>query len=155
MAIEIERKFLLNNDDWTKLEHTSASYQQAYFCNTQKVSVRVRLTDYKAWMSFKSATREISRFEYEYEIPLDDAKHMLQEFSEGSVITKTRYFVPIDQHIWEIDVFEGDNQGLIVAEIELNSVDEFFVKPLWIGNEVSDDVRYFNSNLVTYPYKNW
>ncbi len=155
MAIEIERKFLILNDDWKDLEHTFKYYQQAYFCNTSKVSVRVRTTDDKAWMSFKSATVEISRFEYEYEVPLDDAKHMMAKFSTGSIISKTRYFVPIDTHIWEIDSFEGDNKGLIVAEIELKHVDEDFVKPTWVGKEVSDDVRYFNSNLVTYPYKDW
>jgi len=86
---------------------------------------------------------------------LDEANHMMDQFSEGSVISKIRHFVPIGSHIWEIDVFEGDNQGLIVAEIELLDVDEIFTKPNWVGKEVSDDIRYFNSNLVSYPYKDW
>ncbi len=155
MAIEIERKFLLRNNDWQALEHTSAYYQQAYFCNTAKVSVRIRMSNAKAWVSFKSTTLEISRFEYEYEVPLNEAKQMMDEFSEGSIISKTRYFVPVESHIWEIDVFEGDNQGLVVAEIELQHTDEDFFKPAWIGEEVSKDMRYFNSNLVTYPFKDW
>lgn len=155
MAIEIERKFLVCNDNWKKCKHTFKHYQQAYFCNTNKVSVRVRITDDKAWVSFKSATIDISRFEYEYVIPLEEAQHMLDEFSQGSIISKTRYFIPIGQHIWEIDVFDGDNEGLIVAEIELNHVDESYEKPDWIGDEVSQDIRYFNSNLVTLPFKDW
>jgi len=155
VAIEIERKFLLNNDDWKKLTHTFKHYKQAYFCNTAKVSVRVRVTDDAAWMSFKSSTIEISRFEYEYVVPLEDALHMIEQFSQGSVISKTRYFVPVGPHIWEIDIFDGDNDGLIVAEIELGHVDESFEIPTWVGQEVSDDVRYFNSNLVSNPYVNW
>lgn len=155
MAIEIERKFLIKSDEWKQLKHSSNHYKQAYFCNTSKVSVRVRVSDDEAWMSFKSATVDISRFEYEYTVPLDEANHMMDQFSEGSVISKIRHFVPIGPHIWEIDVFEGDNQGLVVAEIELSSVDEMFSKPNWVGDEVSDDIRYFNSNLVSYPYKDW
>jgi len=155
MAIEIERKFLIVNNEWKQLKQSSNHYHQAYFCNTSKVSVRVRVSDADAWVSFKSATVDISRFEYEYNVPLEEAQHMIDQFSQGSVISKIRYFVPIGPHIWEIDVFEGDNKGLVVAEIELSSVTETFTKPDWVGDEVSDDVRYFNSNLVTYPYKDW
>lgn len=155
MAVEIERKFLLSNDSWKETKPHFKRFKQAYFCNTNNVSIRVRITHGKAWISFKSATREISRFEYEYPIPENEAEHMIQLFSQGAVISKTRYFIPIDQHIWEIDVFEGDNEGLCVAEIELKSENEPFSKPDWLGEEVSQDVRYFNCNLVDHPYKEW
>ncbi|MBL7003511.1 MAG: CYTH domain-containing protein [Gammaproteobacteria bacterium] len=155
MSIEIERKFLLKNDDWKHEKKTQRFYQQAYFCNTLKVSVRVRISDDEAWVSFKSSTKNISRYEFEYNVPLADAQHMIEEFAQGSVISKIRYFVPIGQHIYEIDVFEGDNAGLVVAEVELSDEQEEFIKPNWLGKEVSDDVRYFNNNLVGHPYKEW
>lgn len=155
MAIEIERKFLVKNDAWKAVNHTYKQYKQAYFCNTSKVSVRIRTSDDKAWVSFKSATIDISRFEYEYVVPLKEAEHLMGEFSQGSIISKTRYFIPVGTHLWELDVFEGDNKGLIVAEIELSDENEEFIKPDWIGKEVSKDSRYFNSNLVTFPYKDW
>lgn len=155
MSIEIERKFLLKSDDWRLLKHTHKHYKQAYFCNTNKVSIRVRIADDSAWIGFKSATRDITRFEYEYQVPIAEAEHMMEQFSQGAIISKVRYFVPFEQHLWEIDVFEGDNQGLVVAEIELNNEDETFIKPCWIGEEVSQDGRYYNSNLVSFPFKDW
>lgn len=155
MGIEIERKFLVKNAAWKQLNYTKTVYKQAYFCNSNKVSIRVRTSDEKAWIGFKSVTKNISRIEYEYEIPIDEAEHLLNQFTQGSAIIKTRYCVEIAPHIWEIDVFEGDNQGLIVAEVELNSENEHVDLPPWIGEEVSDDVRYFNSNLVSHPFSNW
>lgn len=155
MAIEIERKFLILNDSWKASKPHFKYYKQAYFCNTEKVSIRVRITQGKAWVSFKSATRNISRFEFEYPVPIEEAEQMMQQFSVGAMVSKTRYFLPIDKHIWEIDVFDGENEGLCVAEIELESEQEPFIKPEWLGAEVSHDERYLNCNLVDHPYSQW
>jgi adenylate cyclase len=155
MAQEIERKFLLVSDDWK--EHVSRSdfYRQGYLSGTEKCSIRVRTANDNAYLNIKSATLGIQRTEYEYEIPLVDANKMLNQFCHGAVIEKTRYFVPYKDHLWEVDVFEGLNQGLVVAEIELDSVEEKFAIPEWIGAEVSDDLRYYNVCLVDHPFCDW
>jgi len=155
MAKEIERKFLLTSDAWRDEVDTSCHYAQGYLSNSERVSIRIRTSDEKAYLNFKSATLGISRSEYEYEIPLRDADEMLASFSEGPLIEKVRYFVKRGDHTWEIDVFEGDNAGLVVAEIELQKEDEAFERPAWIGEEVSDDPRYYNVCLVTHPYREW
>lgn len=155
MATEIERKFLLKDDSWKKFSDEGMEYSQGYIVGSQHASVRVRIQGDKAYINIKSATIDITRQEFEYEIPLDEASEILTSLCEKPLISKTRYHVPHEQHVWEIDVFKGDNEGLIVAEIELSKVNEHFAKPSWIGQEVSDDKRYYNVCLVSHPFKDW
>jgi len=160
MGIEIERKYLLINEQWRELVSLGDEISQGYLTSTEKGhtstgSVRVRKTNNKAWINIKSPTLGISRSEYEYEIPATDADEILQNLCAKPLISKVRYKISIGQHVWEIDEFTGDNQGLIVAEIELASVEESFVKPEWVGKEVSDDARYYNNCLVNHPYCDW
>ena len=155
MATEIERKYLLLSDEWKKLAREHICIQQGYFGSAGKASIRVRISGNEANINIKSATLDIVRTEFEIPIPLEDAKEMIEFLCQQPVIKKTRYLVPFGSHLWEIDEFEGDNEGLIVAEIELSSVDEVFEKPAWLGEEVSNDKRYYNVCLVNNPYKNW
>jgi adenylate cyclase len=155
MAIEIERKFLLINDDWRTQAAKPVRYRQGYLVGSEKASVRVRIQGDKAFLNIKSATLGIYRQEYEYPIPMDEAEKMLDDLCEKPLIEKNRYFIKQNQHTWEIDEFFGENQGLIVAEIELASETEAFNKPSWLGQEVSDDRRYYNVCLVKHPYKDW
>ncbi len=156
MAIEIERKFLLANDSWRSAIESHCHYRQGYLESTEgSASVRVRIAGDKANLNIKSMTLGVTRQEYEYPIPLSDAKEMLNTLCCGPQIEKVRYLVMHQGHTWEIDVFEGDNEGLIVAEIELNAEDEAFALPPWAGKEVSDQARYYNVCLVDHPYKDW
>ena len=155
MTIEIERKFLLKNSSWKAQADEGTKYSQGYLVGSKHASVRVRIQGDKAFLNIKSATIDITRQEFEYEIPLNDASEMLETLCEKPLISKTRYHLKSGKHLWEIDVFEGDNQGLVVAEIELNDKNESFVKPRWLGEEVSDDERYYNVCLVKHPYKDW
>ncbi len=155
MAYEIERKFLVTSDSWRQQVYKTLDIQQAYFCNTEKASLRIRTTNQSGYISSKSMTEEIRRHEFEYEIPLHDAEFMLTYMCMGSAIIKQRHLLKIDQHTWEIDEFQGDNKGLIVAEIELSYENEVFTKPEWLGMEVSHDPRYINMSLVDNPYRNW
>ena len=155
MAIEIEHKFLLANDDWRKHVSRSVKYRQGYLSSQASSSIRVRISNEHAWLNIKSATIGAHRHEYEYEIPLTDADEILTNLCRKPLIEKTRYFVTHDQHLWEIDEFEGDNQGLIVAEIELDVIGRSFSKPLWLGQEVTEDLRYYNNNLAVHPYSEW
>ncbi len=155
MAIEIEHKFLLANDDWRKHVSRSVKYRQGYLSSQASSSIRVRISNEHAWLNIKSATIGTHRHEYEYEIPLTDADEILTNLCRKPLIEKTRYFVTHDQHLWEIDEFEGDNEGLIVAEIELDVIGRSFSKPLWLGQEVTEDLRYYNNNLAVHPYSEW
>ncbi len=155
MATEIERKFLLKNSSWKNLADEGTHFCQGYLVGSQHASVRVRIQGKRAFLNIKSATIDIVRQEYEYEIPLTEANEMLETLCEKPLINKIRYRLENDNHVWEIDVFSGDNQGLIVAEIELNDKDESFTKPDWLGKEVSDDNRYYNVCLVKHPFKEW
>jgi adenylate cyclase len=154
MAQEIERKFRVANDDWRAMASSSSSLKQGYLSSSAEATVRVRLEDNLGTLTIKSKTKGITRNEFEYAIPAQEAKELLIICS-GPLIEKTRYRIPQENHTWEIDVFEGDNDGLIIAEIELTSEDDYFVKPQWLGEEVSGDSRYYNSNLATHPYVNW
>ena len=154
MAQEIERKFRVANDDWRAMATSSSSLKQGYLSSSAEATVRVRLEDNLGTLTIKSKTKGITRNEFEYAIPAQEAKELLMLCS-GPLIEKTRYRIPQENHTWEIDVFEGDNDGLIIAEIELTSEDDYFVKPQWLGEEVSGDSRYYNSNLATHPYVNW
>jgi len=155
MAIEIERKFLVKNNDWQKQVHRSQTYRQGYLKQSGESSVRVRIGGDRAHLNIKGGKVSIRRMEYEYEIPVQDANEILDNLCVGSVISKTRHLVEHLGHTWEIDVFEGDNAGLIVAEIELQDENEPFELPDWLGEEVSEDVRYFNAALVTQPFCSW
>jgi len=128
---------------------------QAYLATNESSSTRIRIQNDKANINIKSATLGITRSEFEYAIPVVDAQSMIDDLCIKPVIEKTRYIVKYMHHTWEIDVFSGDNQGLIVAEIELSSPDEAFEKPSWLGEEVSNDARYYNVCLVKTPYKTW
>ena len=155
MALEVEHKFLLANDDWrAEIDH-SVHYKQGYLSGSPLSSIRVRISDSQAWLNIKSATIGTHRHEFEYEIPLGDANTIIDELCHKPLIEKMRHFVHRDQHVWEIDEFSGDNQGLIVAEIELSQIGESFAKPHWLGEEVTHDLRYYNNNLCKNPFKDW
>lgn len=155
MALEIEHKFLIVNNSWKKNIEKSCEYKQGYLISDKTKSIRIRISDQKAWLNIKSATIGTFRNEYEYEIPLNEGIEILNSLCSKPIIEKTRYFVHHKQHLWEIDVFSGDNTGLTVAEIELSKVGESFYKPEWIGEEVTEDLKYYNNNLCKNPYKNW
>ncbi len=154
MATEIERKFLLKNDDWKKLA-AGVVYRQGYLGADEKRTVRVRVIGNKGFMTIKGKSVGISRMEYEYEIPVADADTLLAELCIQPLIEKKRYRIDYKGFIYEVDEFFADNEGLVVAEIELNSENQKFEKPSWLGREVSDDNRYFNASLVTHPYSLW
>jgi adenylate cyclase len=155
MAIEIERKFLLLNDDWKQQADSGTVMKQGYLSTDTTSSVRVRIEAQKAFLNIKSATSIIRRLEYEYPMPVSDATEILDKLCGGIVVEKIRYRVKQTPHVWEIDVFSAQNKGLIVAEIELNDEDESFIKPGWLGKEVSSDPRYLNMNLLSHPFSQW
>ncbi len=155
MATEIERKFLLSDESWRDVADAGTRFRQGYLIGAERASVRVRIEGDKANLNIKSATLGIHRQEFEYPIPLEEAEELLDTLCEQPQISKTRYLVPYGQHTWEIDVFDGDNAGLIVAEVELESEEESFERPPWLGDEVSGDTRYYNVCLVKHPYKDW
>lgn len=155
MPREIERKFLVSNDGWRKTAQPGHYMSQGYIPGLERASVRVRVSGERAHLNIKSATLGVSRAEYEYEIPVEEAKEILHTLCEQPLIEKTRYQITHGDHVWEVDVFCGDNEGLVVAEIELDSEDEPFVRPSWLGGEVSHDKRYYNVCLVKHPYKLW
>ena len=153
MGIEIERKFLVKSDGWRKLG-CAVRYAQGYLCSDRNRTVRVRTVGDKGFLTVKGRGSGIAHPEYEYEIPYNEARTMLDELAEKPVIAKTRTKIPFAGFVWEVDEFFGDNEGLVMAEIELPSVDASFEKPEWIGEEVTGDPRY-NSMLARNPYKNW
>lgn len=155
MAIEIERKFLVRNDSWRAQAQPGQRYRQGYLATDAQSSVRVRVAGERGYLNIKSATLGVTRMEFEYKIPQQDAEEMLDRLCTRPLIEKTRYIVEHADHAWEIDVFEGDNTGLVVAEIELQSQDEAFEIPDWAGEEVSHDPRYYNVSLVKHPFKDW
>lgn len=155
MAIEIEHKFLLANDSWRQHVSRSIKYRQGYLSSQATSSIRVRTSNAHAWLNIKTATIGTHRHEYEYEIPLADANEILNNLCRKPLIEKTRHFVTDDNNLWEIDEFEGDNQGLIVAEIELDETGQSFSKPSWLGLEVTEDLRYYNNNLAAHSYSEW
>ncbi|HEB85923.1 MAG TPA: CYTH domain-containing protein [Gammaproteobacteria bacterium] len=155
MGIEIEKKFLLRNSDWRQHADAGTLFKQGYLVGSEKSSVRVRIEGDKANINIKSATLGVRRQEFEYPIPLEDAQILLGTLCQKPLIEKTRYHVPYAGHVWEIDVFEGDNTGLVVAEIELADEEEVFARPDWLGEEVSEDPRYYNVSLVKHPFCDW
>jgi CYTH domain-containing protein len=153
MGVEIERKFLVASQLW-KAGAEGVHYQQGYLCRGRGRTVRVRTAGQNAFLTIKGPSSGASRAEFEYPIPLEDAQEMLR-LCEGALIDKTRYRVRFEGHTWEVDEFHGDNTGLVLAEVELSQEDEHVSIPPWIGEEVTADPRYFNSNLSIHPFKAW
>lgn len=154
MSTEIERKFLITGDAWRGVG-ISTVFRQGYLSTVKERTVRVRAAGDQGSITVKGITIGATRTEFEYSIPLADADAMLDELCERPIVEKTRHVVEVDGTIWEIDEFAGVNEGLIVAEVELDSIDQEVTRPDWIGDEVTDDPRYFNANLIARPYKSW
>ncbi|PNU18585.1 adenylate cyclase [Geothermobacter hydrogeniphilus] len=154
MALEIERKFLLRNDTW-KVGAEGVAYRQGYLSLDPQRTVRVRIAGDRAFLTIKGATRGCARSEYEYPIPLQQARQMLDELCLRPQIEKTRYRVPHAGLIWEIDEFHGANEGLVLAEVELDRPDQPVVLPDWVGEEVTGDERYYNACLSRTPFSSW
>ncbi|MGD2081759.1 MAG: CYTH domain-containing protein [Chromatiales bacterium] len=155
MGTEIERKFLVTSDAWRRAVSSETHYVQGYLSTSERASVRVRVGAGQAFLNIKSGRSSIRRLEYEYPIPFADALEIMDEVIELPVIDKTRYEVRHGGHLWEVDVFAGANAGLVVAEVELAHEDEPFERPQWVGEEVSEDPRYLNINLVHRPFSEW
>ena len=154
MGEEIERKFLVAGEQWREAAH-GTRYRQGFLSTEPERTVRVRVAGPRGSITVKGKNVGARRAEFEYEIPVGDTERMLDTLCKRPLIEKVRYTLLAGAHTWEIDVFEGDNAGLVVAEIELSREDEAFERPDWVGNEVTDDPRYFNSNLVANPYRTW
>jgi adenylate cyclase len=154
MAKEIERKFLLAGDGWRGLAE-GIDYRQGYLCTGKERTVRVRIAGDHGFLTIKGATRGATRSEYEYEIPLIDAREMLDTLCPQPQIEKKRYTIAYQGFLWEIDEFFGANQGLIVAEIELKEENQSVKRPNWIGQEVTGDPRYYNAALCSAPFSTW
>ena len=153
MAVETERKFLVSGDAWRSLG-SPVPYAQGYLARGNGVTVRIRIAGEKAFLTVKGPVEGISRPEFEYQVPIEDAREMLR-LCNDPVIEKTRTRGPHGSHVWEVDEFGGENRGLIVAEVELSSPDEEVAIPPWVGDEVTGDPRYYNSNLAVRPYRDW
>lgn len=152
---EIERKFLVLTEDWRTLATSAIAMRQGYLNSEKRCSVRVRISGEEAHLNIKGATIGAKRLEFEYPIPIDQATIMLDTLREGPLIEKVRYLIPQGHLLWEVDVFSGDNEGLVVAEIELSDPNEAFDLPAWIGKEVTHDPRYYNTCLSREPYLTW
>jgi|SRR5688572_29747728 adenylate cyclase len=154
MPREIERKFLLKSDEWRSQVRQSRPMSQGYLASGARSSVRVRIAGHEAWLNIKAGGLVAFRHEYEYPVPLDEARELLA-LADGPLIDKTRHFVEHGGMTWEIDEFHGQNLGLVVAELELESEDAAFARPPWLGIEVTELRRYYNVCLVTHPYRAW
>jgi len=154
MAKEIERKFLVEGESWRALAD-GVAYRQGYLSTVKERTVRVRTIGDNGYLTIKGITVGATRSEFEYPIPATDANEMLDELCEKPIIEKNRYKIPQGDVTWEVDEFFGVNDGLIVAEVELQSEDQSFDKPDWVGDEVTGDPRYFNANLIAKPFTTW
>lgn len=153
---EIERKFLVRNDDFKEMADQKKLLVQAYLNTNPERTIRIRIDDDRAYLTIKGKSTKdgLSRFEWEKEIDLNEAKELLKLCEPGK-IEKYRYHIQVEGHTYEVDEFLGDNEGLTIAEVELEHEEELFEKPYWLGKEVTGDTRYFNSNILTNPFKNW
>ena len=154
MAVEIERKFLLRGDGWRGLA-PGKHYRQGYLSTVAARTVRVRVIEDRGYLTIKGATVSATRAEYEYVIPVEDAHAMLDNLCERPLIEKTRYRIEYQGMVWDVDEFAGENVGLLLAEVELNSEHQDIALPDWVGEEVTGDPRYYNSNLIANPYSKW
>ncbi|PCK07478.1 MAG: adenylate cyclase [Alteromonadaceae bacterium] len=154
MGQEIERKFLIDRD---KLGELSGGTRicQGYINTQDETAVRIRIKGEKAFLTIKGKNVGPVRAEFEYAIPMDDAQNMLESFCSGGTIDKTRYEVAYKGHTWEVDIFYGANQGLVFAEVELEDEHEEVIMPAWVTTEVTEDPRYYNVNLLSYPFCDW
>ena len=155
MPQEIERKFLVTGD-FRPHAIRAARIVQGYICTVPERTVRIRINDDKGYITIKGSTSANgrSRYEWEKEIPVSEAEELIL-LCEPGIIDKTRYFIPFGEHLFEVDQFHGENEGLIIAEIELQTEDESFERPAWLGTEVTNDARYYNASLVHLPYSRW
>lgn len=154
MPLEIERKFLLKSDEWRRLGETKF-YRQGYLLIDKNRTIRIRTIEEKAFITIKGASAGISRSEFEYEIPIEDARLILETLCEKPLIEKCRTKIDMNGIVWEVDEFNNDNVGLVIAEVELKDEDQKIVLPDWIGEEVSGNSMYNNTYLVKHPYKDW
>lgn len=156
MAVEIERKFIVTNDSYKALAFSSDRIAQGYICREGGNSARVRVRGDKGFLTIKGPSLDggLSRFEWEKEIPVAEALELLK-LCHGGIIDKIRHLVKCGKHTFEVDEFFGDNEGLVIAEVELNDACEEFEKPDFIGQEVTGDKRYYNSRLTRFPFKSW
>ena len=156
MGVEIERKFLVRGDDYKKQAYASSRICQGYICSSRGRTVRVRIRDNRGYLTIKGPSDNggLSRFEFEKEITLEEAEQLMK-LCEPGIIDKTRYLVKSGHHTFEVDEFYGENEGLVMAEVELQSEEESFEKPDFIGDEVTGDLRYYNSHLLKYPFSVW
>lgn len=154
MAKEIERKFLVRLDRW-RPSADGVHFVQGYLSSVKERVVRVRVEGTRARLTIKGLTSGMSRSEFEYPIPAADATLMLEGLCERPLIDKHRHIENVGGRRWEVDVFHGDNQGLVIAEVELQSEDDIVELPPWVGDEVTGDPRYFNSNLLAHPFNRW
>ena len=156
MSLEIERKFLVKSNEFQNNSHKKFYIKQGFLNTNKHRTVRIRISDEKAYLTIKGISNNsgISRFEWEKEIPLKEAKQLLLLCEKG-IIEKNRYLIKYGLHIFEVDEFLGKNEGLIIAEIELSSENEVFEKPIWLGKEVTGDIKYYNSQLSKKPFTNW
>ena len=155
MAIEIERRFLVADDSWLTASESSQRIAQGYVLVSETKTVRVRIAEHNAWLTIKSGTDVLNRLEFEYPIPTDDARTMIESLCDSQVIDKVRHRIQQGDLTWEIDVFNGANAGLVIAELELPTADTPFDRPAWLGEEVSDDCRYLNARLLRNPWPCW
>jgi CYTH domain-containing protein len=153
MGKEIERKFRVKSDAWRTGEATR--YRQGYLSTVKERTVRVRTIGGRGYLTIKGVSVGATRLEFEYDIPLLDAEQMLDALCERPLIEKNRYRIEHDGILWEVDEFFGENAGLVVAEVELETEDQAFSRPDWVGDEVTEDPRYFNANLIGNPYCRW
>jgi len=157
MPVETERKFLLADPSWKKEVTRSVHFHQGYFplAAESRTTIRVRMADQTAWLTIKGPASGCTRIEYEYEIPCRDASELLAGPAAGRSLEKIRHYVPAGPFVWEIDEFLGKNAGLTVAEIELPAEDTPFIRPAWLGKEVTELPRFRNSRLVLHPWTEW
>ena len=156
MALEIERKFLVKNDSYKAMAYSASRIAQGYICSSRGRTVRVRIRDEKGYLTIKGPadSEGLGRYEWEKEIPVQEAQELMR-LCEPGMIDKTRYLVKSGKHVFEVDEFYGENEGLTVAEVELESADESYEKPDFIGEEVTGDVKYYNSFLMKNPFTRW
>ena len=155
MGLEIERKFLVRDDSWRRESRRSQHIRQGYFCRTPLLRARIRIYGSKSFVTFKSEPGKITRHEFEYEIPKEDAEEIISRFSIEPIIAKTRHEILHSGTLWMVDTFEGANKGLVIAEVELEREDQSIELPPWVGREVTSDRRFGNSNLARNPFVTW
>ncbi len=155
MATEIERKFTVHKKQLIPHLTTGFPIKQGYIQTVDKTVVRLRIMGERAFLTLKGETKSFTRAEFEYSIPISDAQEMLQTLCQSPIIEKVRYHITFENHLWEVDIFSGDNAGLIIAEVELQSEDEKVLLPPWIKAEVTGDRDYYNSSLLKNPYSRW